>query len=902
MIASGEVRVSNPPAVSFWRHPGHRVLLASALPAVLTGLPAFGDSSGLALAVGGGMSAVTNGGYALRLMILAVKQHFGPDRSSGPSHSAAFLSVGLLAACVASASTCALTILGATSFGGTVAAGHVSLAALCVAACAYVPGMLLLPGAAATTLARRHRGVDGMSVAACLLLLAWVLALLPHGSLGEFGFWPSVLVCVTLSVAVVAGLRATPARIGALACAGGAAISTVALAGLTLTLARHGGPVAPAICAALLTLAPVMVWLGVQSTVLAVDSSPGDTEGSFAGYPVLALPAAAAVTVALHRLLSSDALDRTSELLGITCLGLLAIREALAAFDVSRYARRVVQQEAQFRSLVVGSTDVIMVLDGDFVVRWQSPAAARQLGLSDQEVVGRHFHSMVHPQDALEMANRLGNVRSGPAAAPQRNRPWLVEARLRDGFGHWRETESSITDQRDAPQVGGLVVHIRDISERKEMQRRLHHLAYADQLTGLGNRRQALAAITAQRCGQRTRGVVLVLQVRGLDGVNDVRGFAVGDAVLVEVASRLRAGVGEHDVAARLSGDEFAVVTEAGQIQAYALATRLITMLTAPIALPAVTVHLSASAGLTNLASATSPEDVLHRAELALRRACQLGRGRVEWFDETVERAMLNRATMQQDLPDALARGEMDLIYQPILDLLAPRPLAVEALLRWRHPRLGTLLPSDVIPVAEELGLIGELGSWVTRQAGRQLATWLREGRDLAVAVNVSPLQLEEPRLMHDVAAMLSTHRFRPDRLVLEVAEGGLGPELARIDDQLLGLRGLGVRTALDDFGTGAESLTHLRNLPMDMVKVGSSFFEHPAARSGQSLPLIDVMVGLGRRLGVEVVAQGLEAPAHLEVVRAAGCRLGQGHLFARPQPAEHVEAYLDGFPPRSTV
>jgi diguanylate cyclase (GGDEF)-like protein/PAS domain S-box-containing protein len=588
-------------------------------------------------------------------------------------------------------------------------------------------------------------------------------------------------------------------------------------------------------------------------------------------------------------------------LLGISCLGVLTIREALAAYDVSRYARQMAAQEARFRSLVAGSTDVIMVLDSDFMVRWQSPAAARQLGLSDQEVVGRHFHSMVHPTDALQVADRLANVRAGLTSVPERNRPWLVEARLRDGFGLWRETESSITDQRDVPQVGGLVVHIRDVSERKEMERKLHHLAYTDQLTGLGNRREALTAIGAQRSGQRVRGAVLVLELRGLEGVNDARGVAVGDAVLIEVASRLRAGVGAHDVPARLSGDEFAVVTGASQLQAYALATRLVTMLTAPIVLPGVTtVHLSASAGLTDLPSGVDSEDVLRRAELALRRARQLGRGRVEWFDEAVERAMLNRATMEQDLPDALARGEMDLIYQPILDLVASRPLGVEALLRWRHPRLGTLLPNEVIPVAEELDLIGELGSWVTRQAARQLATWLREGRDLAVAVNVSPQQLEEPRLMHDVAAVLSTHRFRPDRLVLELAEGGIGPDTGRIDDQLMGLRGLGVRTALDDFGTGSESLTHLRNLPMDMVKIGSSFFDDPNQRAGQSQPLIDVMVGLGRRLGVDVVAQGLEAPSHLDVVRAAGCRLGQGHLFARPQPAEHVEAYLDGFPSRT--
>lgn len=877
------------------RWPLRRPIIVALLVATVAGLPAAWNRLDIEVAVGGAFAAVTNGFYAVRLMVLAGRRHLGLDTTVGPCHSAGLLGVGLLAAAVASG------VVSAASLDAVVdGAEHFGLAGLGLAAVFYVPGMLMLPGSAPSTMARLRRGLDGLSVGVCLMFVGWVLTISPNGEVGDFGFWVSLLVCCTMSVAVVAGLRAAKTRVGALACAGGAAVSTVALAGFSLTIADRGDSVLAAIFASLLTLAPGITWLGVRSTDARDDTMSTEAEGTFAGYPVLAIPAAAAVAVAAHRILTGGEFDRPSVVLGVGSLGVVALREALAAFDVSRYARRVVHQEAQFRSLVAGSSDVIMVLDGDFMVRWQSPAAARQLGLSDQEVVGRHFHSMVHPEDAVVVAHRLGTVRAGLSATSDRNRPRLIEARLRDGFGLWRETESSISDQRDVPQVGGLVVHIRDVSERKEMERTMHRLAYADQLTGLANRRQTLVTIVAQRCTPRARGAVLLLELHGFDGVNDVRGHDVGDAVLIEVAHRLRAGVGDGDVPARLSGDEFAVVTESSPVQAYALATRLITMLTEPIVMPGVTVHLSASVGLSDLASGSNGDDVLRRAGLALRRARQLGRGRVEWFDEAVERAMLMRATMEQDLPDALVRGEMDLIYQPILDLVAGRPLAVEALLRWRHPRLGTLLPYDVIPVAEDLGLIQEIGSWVTHQAGRQLATWLREGRDLSMAVNISPHQLEGPSLVDDVDRVLRQHGLAPDRLVLELAEGGLGPDPGRIDEQLKHLRALGVRTALDDFGTGPESLTHLRSLPMDMVKIGRSFFDHPAEKPGQSLPIIDVMVRLGRRLGVDVVAQGLEAPSHLDVVRAAGCRLGQGHLFARPQPAEHVEAYLDGFPARA--
>jgi predicted signal transduction protein with EAL and GGDEF domain len=315
-----------------------------------------------------------------------------------------------------------------------------------------------------------------------------------------------------------------------------------------------------------------------------------------------------------------------------------------------------------------------------------------------------------------------------------------------------------------------------------------------------------------------------------------------------------------------------------------------------------VTVHLSASIGMTDLAGAANGDDVLRRADLALRQAKQLGRGRVEWYDAKVEEAIIRRMTLEQELPDALGRGELDLIYQPILDLVRGRPLAVEALLRWRHPRLGTLLPADVIPVAEDLGLIPEIGGWVLQQATRQLATWRREGRDLSMAVNISPYQLVGPELTDEVAAALTRHEFPADRLVLELAETGIGDDGSALEEPMGALRSLGVRTALDEFGTGVASLTHLRKLPIDMVKIGRSFFDDGVAGPqtvSQSVPLIDVMVGLGRRLGIDVVAQGLEAPAHLVVVRGAGCRLGQGHLFARPQPAERTEAYLDGFPVR---
>jgi diguanylate cyclase (GGDEF)-like protein len=440
------------------------------------------------------------------------------------------------------------------------------------------------------------------------------------------------------------------------------------------------------------------------------------------------------------------------------------------------------------------------------------------------------------------------------------------------------------------------------------MERAVHRLTYADELTGLASRRQILVSLGSLSMVRRPVGAVLVIGVEQSMSVNSHSGTDIADAVLIEVARRLRVSAPESTTVGRLSADVFAVVTHAAPVTAYALATRLVTVLADPVVLPDLTVHLTASVGLAELSGSTGgsgasavAEDVLRRADLALRRARQLGRGRVEWYDAAVEQAMLRRLELEGELPGALERGELELIYQPVLDLVAGRPLAVEALLRWRHPRLGTLLPGDLIPVAEDLALIEPIGAWAMGEATRQLAVWLKEGRDISMSVNVSAHELDG-RFAQHVVDTLQRGQIPADRLVLEFAELGLSADTFEVGRYLGELRCHGVRTALDDFGTAPDSLHHLRQLPMDMVKIGPSFFDPAAIGPGfgaHNWPIVDVMVGLGRRLGIEVVAQGLESREQLDVVREAGCRLGQGHLFSRPLPAEHVEAYLDGFPAR---
>jgi PAS domain S-box-containing protein/diguanylate cyclase (GGDEF)-like protein len=758
---------------------------------------------------------------------------------------------------------------------------RLSVAGLSVAMLAMLPALLLMPGANAGPMAGARRALEGVSVGICLLFTTWVLMISPFGRVDDLAFWVSLVTCCGLASAVICALASVNARRAAVACAGGVVATIVGLDGIAFAVANGPWVAAPTVLAAVVSAGAVLTSYGAGQLAAVVDAPLPATRATFAIYPVLAVPA----VVAVQRLAIGGKFDAPAILLGVVGCVVFALRESLAALHVSRYARELAGQEAKLRNLVAGSSDVIMVLDGDLIVRWQSPAAQRQFGLTDCDVVGRHFTAMVHPADAVAVEQRLAEAR-----AVAGDHPALVEARLRDGHGRWRETESSVSDQRDVPEVGGIVVHVRDIGERKEMERTLQWLAHADPLTGLANRRQLLLSIKALRSGRPARGALLLLELNGLaEG---------GDALLVEVARRLRASVGADDVCARLSGREFAVVTEAAPVAAYALATRLVGVLREPFPLPDGEARLTVAVGLAEIAGGADPDDLVRRADLALRRAKQHCPGGIEWYDEAIEQALLRRMSLEVELPGALKRGELDVIYQPILDLVAGRPLGVEALLRWRHPRLGTLLPAEFIPVAEDLGLMNDIGGWVLDCAIRQLACWLREGRDLYMGVNVSPRQLGDdlPRV---VRRALAAHAVPAERLIIELAERRVGetpaPHPATVQQRLGELRSLGVRTALDEFGIGVESLTHLRQFPVDMVKVGRSFFADTSEYPGQSVPIIDVMVGLGRRLGIEVVAQGLEAPAHLELVRTAGCTLGQGHLFARPQPAEHLEAYLEG-------
>ncbi|MFC3991588.1 putative bifunctional diguanylate cyclase/phosphodiesterase [Actinoplanes siamensis] len=609
---------------------------------------------------------------------------------------------------------------------------------------------------------------------------------------------------------------------------------------------------------------------------------PALRSGSGVALVLTAVAVAAAVGMAaVWRPLTSPGFGAEAVVFAVIMVSVLVMRELLVVRDIRRYAARLRVTEAHFRSLVAGATDLTLVLDEHLTVRWQSPAAARLFGLRDDEVVGRAFGELIHPEDAGDALAVIGAVLAGEHEGGP---PVLVSARLRDGAQLWRDTESTISDQRAVPEVAALVVHVRDVGERRHLERTLHRLAYLDQLTGLANRQALMRDLLASRRRPGPQGTLLVVDLHGLAEVNDTHGRAAGDAVLIEVARRLRALTGAEDVPARLGGDQFAVLTPESAVPAYALATRIVTALGEPFALPGAQVRLHTSVGLAELAGAPGPDGALRRADLARRRAHQLGRDSVEWYDPDVGLQLQRRTDLERELPGAAGRGELDVVFQPVTDLRDGRPVGVEALLRWWHPRLGVIQPEEVLPIAADLGITAELDEWVLDVACRHLRDWTGADGGFWASVGAGPRELLTARFPEQVTAALRRHRVAPERLVVEIAQTWIAEDGPAIVAALAGLRRHGVRAALDDFGSSRTSLTQLRRLPVDMLKLSE-----PAGGAE-----LEVVVGLARRIGLDIVAKGLDTPQHIERALAAGCRYGQGLAVAPPAPAERIEAYLE--------
>ncbi|MGY1780869.1 putative bifunctional diguanylate cyclase/phosphodiesterase [Geodermatophilus sp. SYSU D01036] len=409
-----------------------------------------------------------------------------------------------------------------------------------------------------------------------------------------------------------------------------------------------------------------------------------------------------------------------------------------------------------------------------------------------------------------------------------------------------------------------------------------------DPLTGLANRTRLLqttAALLARRTGPVS---VLFLDLDDFKDVNDTRGHAAGDVLLTTVSDRLRACVREGDEVGRLGGDEFAVVVDGGADEAAAVGERVLAALAEPVDVGGrpLAVHVSIGVADTATAGDRRPGTLLRNADLAMYRAKALGKNRLVRYVPGMAEAAEDEVTLLQDLAAAVRADQLEVHYQPTVDLADGRTTGYEALLRWHHPERGLVPPAEFVPLAEASGAIVEIGRWVLERAVGQAAAWTAEaGRPIGIAVNLSPRQLADDDVVALVSAVLAASGLPAAQLTLEVTEGVLLRDVDRVAGQLCALRELGVRIAIDDFGTGYASLSYLRRLPADVLKIDRSFVQDLGG-DVRATALVASMIELAHNLRLEVVAEGVETSEQHAVLGGLACSHAQGFLFGRPLPA----------------
>jgi diguanylate cyclase (GGDEF)-like protein/PAS domain S-box-containing protein len=446
---------------------------------------------------------------------------------------------------------------------------------------------------------------------------------------------------------------------------------------------------------------------------------------------------------------------------------------------------------------------------------------------------------------------------------------------------------------------GGWVATFEDITEWQRAQEQIFHMARHDALTNLPNRtlfREQLEQ-AIELADRNDQLAVLCLDLDHFKEINDSLGHPIGDALLGEVAARLRECIGQNDAVARLGGDEFAIVqfcrdhdvSAAGQ-----LAGRIVEAVSAPYEIEGHHIIIGTSIGISLAPTdGQNPDELLKNADLALYRAKADGRGTYRFFESGMDARAQARRMLELDLRLALQRSEFEVYYQPIRDIASDETVVFEALVRWNHAERGLIAPNHFIPIAEETGLIVRLGEWVLQRACMDAAAWSKAA---AVAVNLSPVQFKNQNLVSSVRAALEASRLPAHRLELEITESVLLQNSEATKAILHELRALGVKISLDDFGTGYSSLSYLRSFPFDKIKIDRSFVTELATRN-DSMAIIRAVTGLGRSLGITTTAEGVENEAQLELLRREGCTQAQGYLFSKPRPVSEVERMLASSP-----
>ncbi len=570
----------------------------------------------------------------------------------------------------------------------------------------------------------------------------------------------------------------------------------------------------------------------------------------------------------------------------------LAIVGVVVAEGRSRSRRSLQQARAEmserYQGLIENSPIHLYVVGDDGSIQFVSPSAVRSLG-----------RKATHVQELLDLLAISDQERLRDALIAQTgpfDRPETIQL---PGTDRWFEI--TVSDHRANPVINGLVMTGRDVSDRVEFEASLRRQAQEDELTGLLNRRalnEAIVKTLARAARGSTTAALLLIDLDGFKGINDTLGHPVGDTLLTMAAERLTANTRANETIARLGGDEFALVAELTDTdpigEAERAALRLLEALRAPYTIDGQALTIDASIGIA-IAPETADADMLLRyADIALYEAKRAGGSCTRLFVPEMEDLLLVQTRLQRELSLALENGEFSLDYQPLISIADGEPTGFEALLRWESPELGRVSPTVFIPAAEHTGAICRLGRWVLGEAMQQLTSWqqLFDDQQLTMSVNASVVELVDPDYVPHLAELLDETGLDPATLQIEVTESILADDQQIVVDTLEAIRGLGVRVALDDFGTGYSSMNQIQRLPIDCLKIDRTFTQS-MNDDDRSTSVVHALIELGKALGLQTVAEGIERPEQLDALRDPECDLAQGFLLARPMSATAISEFM---------
>ncbi|MED1951371.1 EAL domain-containing protein [Brevibacillus centrosporus] len=547
--------------------------------------------------------------------------------------------------------------------------------------------------------------------------------------------------------------------------------------------------------------------------------------------------------------------------------------------------------EARYRIIAENTSDIISVInsDGDFL--YLSPSHQT---LWEHDVPAEKFQNLLEwiveaDRDIMSYAIRY---------TYSTGKGYMAECRIKSerAVAIWTETKTSpVFDEQG--NVTKLILVTRDITERKLTEEMIHHLAYHDSLTDLPNRRMYVQHLTKEIMqGKRFQSnlAVLFLDMDRFKDINDSFGHDIGDLLLVEMAKRLKACIQPSDMVARLGGDEFTILLgqQGDSKRAEEVADLIMGQLQKPFELSGHLVNISCSIGIALFPQdGDTAEDLLKRADTALYSVKSQGRNGYSFFDPTMEAKSLERILMENEMRKAIDQQQFHVYYQPKMDISSQKLTGMEALVRWVHPELGVISPGKFIPIAEESGMILELGEWILREACKQNKKWHDQGHMLKVSVNLSARQIFQKDLVERITGVLEEVGLSAQWLELEITES-IFVKMEEATAVLKQLREAGIHISIDDFGTGYSSFSYIKSLPVDTIKIDASFIRD-IHHNQESQAIVKAIVTIADSLQMNVIAEGIELDDQAEALQQNGCAHGQGYLFSRPLATDDFEQFL---------